>query len=137
MHNKSPEPTASPRLSSSVRHPKITGKRLAKFTSHMTRFAKIAVAHAILSAIFWLWMGSVALGLGFKDRNEWSAWDHVQSLVVPSVGMILSFPGRLFSEAHSGAHLLLVWLRNSMLWAAFLTLLVFIASRRGNVSGGI
>ena len=84
----------------------------------------IAIAHAIVSAFFWLWMGVVALGLGFKDKEKWTAWDSIQETVVPPVALSLTVPGRFITfQDPLGFGLIIPWLLNSILWSLVIVFL--------------
>jgi hypothetical protein len=88
---------------------------------HWKQVAWCRLGHAIVSALFWLWAGAVALGLGFKDRTSWSAWDHFQAAVVPTAALAITSPGRFFLENGWGwVGLVVPWLINSCLWAVVL-----------------
>lgn len=78
----------------------------------------LALAHALVSAVLWWWALAVAVGLGFKDRPAWTAWDHIQAGVVPPLAFILSVPGRFFLDADAGwPGIVAPWVFNSILWA--------------------
>jgi hypothetical protein len=88
------------------------------------QIAWLGIGHAIASAVFWLWAGAVALGLGFKDRTSWTAWDHIQATVVPPVALTVTAPGRFFFNNNLGwAGLVVPWLLNSLLWSVVLVCL--------------
>ncbi len=80
------------------------------------RVALLAAAHAAVSALFWVWMGAVALGLGFKDRATWTLWDHFQVEVVPTIGLTITSPGRFFFFG-GWTGIIVPWLINSFLWS--------------------
>jgi len=85
------------------------------------QIAWVALAHASISAIFWLWAGVIALGLGFKDKGAWTALDHIQVTIVPTIALIVTVPGRYFIfEGWLG--LLTPWLLNSFAWSVFLVI---------------
>jgi hypothetical protein len=80
----------------------------------------IAVAHAVLTAVLWLWMAGVT-GLGFKDRATWSTLDHAQASVVPTLAQSVSLPGRLLMPlVDSEFGLVVLLLANSTIWAVVL-----------------
>jgi sorbitol-specific phosphotransferase system component IIC len=57
--------------------------------------AKCAVIHAAVTATFWFGpLMYVALGLGFKEKEKWTFWDHVLSVVALPVAEVLTMPGR-------------------------------------------
>lgn len=86
------------------------------------RIAWVALVHGILSAVFWVWAGTVALGLGFKDKQAWSVGDQIQATVVSQIALTITTPGRfLFFDGWPG--LLIPWLANSLLWSVALVLI--------------
>lgn len=93
--------------------------------------ASVAVAHAALTALLWLWMAGVT-GLGFKDHATWSTLDHAQAAVVPALAQSLSLPGRLLLPmVDSGLGLLVLLLANSIIWAvALVAAYYWLRSRR-------
>lgn len=79
--------------------------------------AIVAVVHAVLSAVLWLWMAGTT-GLGFKDRLNWSNFDHAQATVVPILAQSLTLPGRLLLPlVDRGLGLFALLVVNSALWA--------------------
>ena len=93
------------------------------------------------SAALWIWMLGVALGLGFKDRSTWTAFDHLQDAVIPTLAGVLTMPGRMILDASDNAFVALgVMILNSLLWATALTAIFsglkhFSASRQQRRAG--
>ena len=76
--------------------------------------------HAGVSVLLWVWTMGL-LGLGFKDRERWSMFDHLQVALVPSIAFAITMPGRLvFDYSQSWFALVGAWLLNSLLWAFIL-----------------
>ncbi|HYD61598.1 MAG TPA: hypothetical protein VEC35_14630 [Noviherbaspirillum sp.] len=82
----------------------------------------ISAAHAACTAILWFWMLGVA-GLGFKDRNAWTALDHLQATAIPTLALMLTAPGRFMMTTDSWAGILIPWIANSLLWGAGIVLI--------------
>lgn len=86
--------------------------------------------HMAVCATLWGWMLVVTLGLGFKDRSTWTAFDHFQAAVVPALASALTIPGRLFLGAVDNGYVFFgVMALNSLLWAFALTV-TFIGIKR-------
>lgn len=64
--------------------------------------SRFGLLHLVVSAVFWVWMGAVALGYSFADHDRWSAWAKAQVYVVPKIALTLSFPGRLLFDQVTG-----------------------------------
>ena len=97
--------------------------------------ALLAVAHAVASALLWMWALGVSMGLGFKDRAAWTVLDHLQAAVVPALAFTLTAPGRLFLEAGAGwPWVVIPWLLNSVLWAMVLAAIWSFVPRRRNAT---
>ena len=72
-------------------------------------------AHALASALSWFWMGALT-GLGFKDKADWTVWDHIIVRTVSTIALTLTTPGRfLFFDGWMG--IVVPWLANSLVWA--------------------
>ena len=82
----------------------------------------ITITHAAISALLWFWMGAIALGLGFKDKNTWTVLDIFQSNVIPFIGLAITTPGRYFLS-NNLVGTILPWIINSLLWACIIVLL--------------
>jgi len=78
--------------------------------------------HMAVCAVLWGWTLAVALGLGFKDRSTWTAFDHFQATVVPALASGLTIPGRLILDGASSGYVAIgVMMLNSLFWAIVLT----------------
>ena len=92
---------------------------------------RIAFMHLFACVFFWVWMGGVALGYGFVDRDQWSIWVHTKVYVIPKIALTLTFPGRLIFEQNDGwLWLLFVVASNSVLWAAIIVATLAFWKRR-------
>ena len=103
---------------------------MAETVSHhrLKLWVMFSTVHAAYTAILWIWTLGVS-SLGFKDKSAWTAFDHVQAAVVPTLTLILTTPGR-FTMTDGWAGLLLSWIANSLLWGAAITLIYVVARRR-------
>ncbi|MCJ0764519.1 hypothetical protein [Variovorax terrae] len=89
-----------------------------------------SAAHAACTAILWIWTLGVT-GLGFKDKDAWTTFDHFQATVIPALLSALTTPGRFVMTTDPGwAGLLLALIANSLLWGAAITLIYVLARRQ-------
>jgi hypothetical protein len=98
----------------------------------LRRLVLFSAAHAFLSLVLWVWTGAVAMGLGFKNPEKWTAWDHFQADVVPPFALAITAPGRFFLDSNSGwgIGIFLPWLLNSVLWATAIVAVWSLLERR-------
>jgi hypothetical protein len=84
---------------------------------------KYACAHALATAVVWLAMFGAALGLGFKDRENWSLFDHVLSATAVPISEILTTPGRYLTWDRTGGFWIPA-LVTSLSWGTIIPLIV-------------
>lgn len=89
----------------------------------VTTVIKYACAHAVATGLVWLAMFGAAFGLGFKDRANWSLFDHVLSATVLPVSEILTTPGRYITWEGTGGFWIPA-LITSFIWGVIIALFV-------------
>jgi hypothetical protein len=92
----------------------------------------VADAHACVSFITWFWTLGIALGLGFRDGSARTAWDKIQSAVVPPIAFTITLPGRLFLSPDL-LGMLVPWLANSILWSVAIVLIYSVVKSMGRI----
>ena len=92
---------------------------------------RIWLLHLAASVALFAWALVATLGLGFKDRSTWTAFDGFQATVAPLLASIVTLPGRWVGAVTNNGYVACgAMVLNSLLWAVALAAILSAVKHR-------